>query len=103
MPADIVTDASKSILDVGVVGAICLLLMIVLVFRERWWQSREQKVTDTFTAELKTERAAHDKTRETLLAEVRSNGEATAEFHTEMRSQREIFNTLIGLVKKEAS
>lgn len=98
MSPDVVTETvTKSFLDVGVVGALCLLLMGVLVARERYWQKRETSLTAAFTADLRAERAAHDKTRDALLDEVRSNGDTIALVRSQMQSQKDAFDTLIKL------
>ena len=92
----------EKIANGSVIGALCLLLMVVIIIRERWWQAREREIAATFTADLKAERAAHDKTRDALLGEVRSNGDTIALVRGQMQSQKEAFDTLIMLRKENA-
>ena len=87
MDPDAILNSYSRILDVGVVGAVCLLLIAVLVVRERWWQS-----------EIKNERAAHDKTREALLTEVRSNADTVALVSRQMQNWQSAFDTLMKFV-----
>jgi hypothetical protein len=92
----------EKIANGSVIGALCLLLMVVIIVRERWWQAREKDLTATFTADLKAERASHDKTRDALLDEVRSNGDTIALVRGQLQSQKEAFDTLIMLRKENA-
>ena len=102
MPPEVITETSKTILDVGVVGAICLLLMALLVYRERYWQGREKVLTDGYKLEIASERGAHDKTREALLEEVRSNGDTIALVRQQMQTQQAAFETLMRMRKEAA-
>jgi hypothetical protein len=100
--ADVALAPWEKIANGSVLGALCLLLMGVIIVRERWWQAREKDITATFTADLRSERAAHDKTRDALLDEVRSNGETIALVRGQLQSQKEAFDTLIMLRKGTA-
>ena len=99
---DIALEPWARIANGSVIGALCLLLMVVIIIRERWWQAREKDLTANFTADLRAERAAHDKTRDALLDEVRSNGDTIALVRGQMQSQKEAFDTLIMLRKETA-
>ena len=93
MDPDTLLKSTDRILDVGVVGAVCVMLIVVLVVRERWWQ-----------AEIRNERAAHDKTREALLGEVRSNADTLALVRTQMQNWQSAVDTLLkfATVRKDA-
>lgn len=39
MPDALITDSGQRILDVGVIGAVCILLIAVLIIRERMYRS----------------------------------------------------------------
>lgn len=92
MDPDTILTSYNRILDVGVVGAVCLLLIAVLAYRERFWQS-----------EIRSERAAHDKTRDALLEEVRSNADTLALVRTQMQNWQSAVDTLlkVALVRKD--
>jgi len=72
MPPDtIVTDAARSIIDVGVVGSLCIILALVI-----WWQDKRHRAEIACTrtelkAELKAEQDAHQRTRDAQIAEIR--------------------------------
>lgn len=68
----------------GVIGAVCLLLIATLIYRERQWESK-----------MKDERASHDKTREALLEEVRSNSETLTLVRTQMQTWQSAVDTLL--------
>ena len=91
MKEEVILDSASRILDVGVIGAVCLLLMAVVIVRERYWQS-----------EMATERQAHAETRSALLDEVRSNGETVALMRQQMQSQNQAFETLMRMVRKDS-
>lgn len=88
MPDATVTEATKSILDVGVVGAICILLMVVLVWREKIYRS-----------DLKDEREAHQETREKHLEDVKHFAMIGESVRDQMKTQVQTFQNVIDLFK----
>ncbi|SMC43348.1 hypothetical protein SAMN06297251_102158 [Fulvimarina manganoxydans] len=63
MPEAVIGTASQALIDNGVIGAVCILLMGALVW-----------VVRTLRAEIKDERDAHQRTREEHLKDVRMLG-----------------------------
>jgi hypothetical protein len=88
MPDAQLTEASKSILDVGVIGAICLLLIAALIIRERMWR-----------ADMKAERDAHQETREEHLADVKHFAMIGESVRDQMKTQVQAFQNVIDLFK----
>ncbi len=95
MGEELITGAGNKILDVGVIGAVCLLLIATLIVRERYWSRREERFDEEATTALKEERAAHDVTRASLLEEVRSNGETIALVRRQLDSHQAAFDALV--------
>lgn len=89
MPDAIVTEAGKSLLDVGTVGAVCVLLMIVLAARERMWRT-----------DMKTERDAHQATRDKYLEDVKQFATIGESVRDQLKTQVAAFQTVIDLMKK---
>ena len=91
MPDALITDAGRSILDYGVIGAICLILMGVIWFREK------QHRTD-----LTKEQDSHQKTREAQLDEVRKMAALGETMRDQMRSVVATMEMLAEIIKDRA-
>ena len=61
MPDGIITEAGRSFLDVGITGALCVILAAVIVY-----------LTRTHRTELHKEREDHQRTREAQLEDIRA-------------------------------
>lgn len=86
MPDPVTLEASRQLLEYGPLGAIIVLLMAVIVFQYR-----------TYRTDIASERAAHQKTSDALLAEIRSSA-ALAE---SIRDQQKAMETAINAVLAE--
>lgn len=80
---DVGVDAVRTIYGGTVTGALCVILIILIIWREvRYWPreiaSRE--------AEIDRCHAAHEKTREAFLAEVRTGGETLVLVKEQLRA-----------------
>lgn len=103
----LVTGVSKPLLDVGVVGAVCILLIVALCLVAWYFRGELKSQKDYFTAELEKadkiaddERAKHDVTRAALLEEVRSNRESYSLFREQMQAQAASFDMLLKVIPK---
>lgn len=114
MDPEVVLNSANRIIDVGVVGAVCLLLMATLAYRERFhqtkddardkaWNAQFEALSNKYAAELKEERAKHDTTRDALLEEVRSNAKTIELVTRQMSTQQAAFETLMKVVRKEVA
>lgn len=89
MPDAQLTEATKSILDVGVIGGICILLIAALIIRERMWR-----------ADMKAEREDHQKTREAHLTDVKHFALIGESVRDQMKTQVQAFQNVIDLFKQ---
>lgn len=80
MPEQTIVDASKSILDVGVIGAVLIIVLGAFTWAVRTWRSDMQKME----AALEKERSAHQQTKNDQIADLR-NLARVAESVEEMR------------------
>lgn len=91
MPPDtVVTEASRTFLDYGLLGAVTLLLMAVLVWRER-----------TYRADLKEEREAHQKTRDQHLADLKQYATIGESVRDQIKSMRDVVQAAIDILRQQ--
>lgn len=89
MPDPVVTEAARSFIKADpVLGALCILLIAALVFRERMWR-----------ADMKTERDAHDITRQKHLADVKDFARIGESMRDQMKTLVTTFENVIDMVK----
>ena len=88
---DVAGKAFERFFDKGLTGVLCVLLILLVIYRERYW-----------VGEIKGERTAHDKTRDALLAEVRSNADTLSLVRTQLQNWQAAVDTLLK-VRKDAS
>lgn len=107
-----VTDSVSKIVDSSVIGALLILVLSGWVFREikhwpnqiketaeSWKQRYEQLKTNVFS-EIKEERAKHDKTRDLLIAEIKSNGETMQLVMKQMSTQQASIDALLSSFRR---
>jgi hypothetical protein len=103
MTADpaIINDTARSILDVGVIGAVCLLLIATLVVRERHWLKREDRQTVEFKAAMKEERDAHELTRSAHLSALVASQSLLNVVNQHMQSQSNAVDAVLRALGKD--
>lgn len=101
MIEDLTGQAISKLFDVGVIGVLCVLLILVLIYRERYWQNRETTSQEKSESAIKDERAAADKARDALLVEARSNAETVAFFRAQMTQWTNTMETVLKIARKE--
>lgn len=92
---DVAVDSLEKILNVGVIGALCIILMVIIVYREKYWQDREKTLQEKSATEIKDERANHDKTRSMFIEEVRSNAETLMVVREQLKQQQTTFDAML--------
>jgi hypothetical protein len=80
MPEQPILDASKSIIDVGVIGAVLILVLAAFAWTVRTWRADIEKLQ----GQLAAERAAHQQTKNDQISDLR-NLARVAESVDEMR------------------
>lgn len=95
MPEDIVSGAGKSILDVGVIGAVCILLIVALAWVVRTWRLDVAAVRQ----ELQDERKAHLETREAWLEDVKEYAAIGESVRDQMRALITLYNSTMEVIK----
>ncbi len=88
MPDATIVEASKSFLDFGVIGALCIILMGVIVYQAR-----------THKAEMTEEREAHQKTRENQLADLRNYATIGESVRDQMKTLTVAFEQAVEIIK----
>lgn len=89
MPDTIVTEATKSFFDVGVVGSLCVILALVI-----WYQDKRHR------AELKDEREAHQQTREAQIVEIRQFATLGESIRDQQKATETAILTVLDLLKE---
>jgi|GEM_PF-6024724 hypothetical protein len=89
MPDPVTAEAARSFLEYGVVGALCLLLMVVIIFQHR-----------THKAELKEERDAHQRTREAQIIEIRQFATLGESIRDQQKALEVTITAVLDLVKE---
>lgn len=87
MPDAIITESAGKLLETGVIGAVCLLLIALLVVREKMWRK-----------DLKDERDSHQATRVTHMEDVKKIvvlGENIREVLKSQVQQNQIFLDIV--------
>lgn len=103
MDPDSLVTSFKTIAETGVIGAVCIVLISVVIIRERYWQKREERLTASFSQGIREERESHDKTRNAFIEEIRSNADALQLVREQLAKQNSAFEMLIKMVGKEAA
>ncbi|CAM5659230.1 hypothetical protein MAUB1S_11482 [Mycolicibacterium aubagnense] len=94
---DLAVDTVGKFNDGSVLGALCVLLMILLVYREGfYWSKQVKKLED----EIDRSHEAHDKTRTALLEEVRKGGETLVLVREQLKTQQSAVDSLMKLVSE---
>ena len=102
MLEDITSDSLSKILDVGVVGSVCVLLVLVLIWQQKYWIGREEKIATKFTEEVRAEREKSDKARDALIAEARTTADLIATFRALITKHDAAMEQLFRLVRKDS-
>jgi hypothetical protein len=97
----IINDTARSILDVGVIGAVCLLLIATLVLRERHWLRREERQAGEYKAAIKEERDAHELTRSAHLSALVAGQNLLNVVNEHMRSQSSAVDAVLKALGKD--
>jgi hypothetical protein len=90
MPEQAIANATQSIVDVGVIGAVCILLMGALVWTVRTWRK-----------EVKDERDAHQVTRNAHLADVRDMAKLSESIRDQQKATESAITSVLEFVKNE--
>lgn len=111
MPDELGLDALSRLNDGTVIGAICVLLIVLIVYREViYWPREIAKCEAKLSGEIVKRDAeiaqihdAHDKTRSALLEEVRGNSEIYVMMREQMKSQATAVDQLLRLADDRQS
>lgn len=91
---DVGIDAVRALNDGSVLGALVVLLILLIIWREVFYWPKQ---TGKLDAEIQRSHAAHDKTREALLEELRKGGEQLVLCREQMKSQQQAVDALMKL------
>lgn len=91
LPDDIALGAYKQILDVGVVGAVCLLQIMLLIVIWRYFNRKLEEADDR----LEKEELAHEVTRTARIEELSANKALAIAVQEQMRVQAEAFRAVL--------
>lgn len=86
---DVFLDATKPFIESGVLGALCVLLMLVVVFQYR-----------SYRADIRACEDAHQKTRDALLAEIRSSAALGESIRDQQRATETAITAVLDLLKE---
>lgn len=91
---DLAVDTVGKFNDGSVLGALCVLLMLLIIYREGWfWPRQVAKLEE----ENDRSHEAHDKTRDALLDEVRKGGEMLVLVKEQLRAQQQAVDSFMKL------
>lgn len=94
---DLLVDTIGSINDGSVLSAVCVLLILTLIWREViYWPRQIAKLE----AENERSHAAHEKTRDTLLEEVRKGGEMLVLSREQMKTQQQAVDAMLRFISE---
>jgi len=85
VPDDAFLGASQKILDVGVIGAVCILLMIALAYIVRRYNAEQE---------------AHQKTRDSWLADVKEYANIGESVRNQMQANTSAMQSVLEIVKE---
>ena len=89
MPEALIGEAGRSILDVGVIGAVCLLLIAAIV-----WHVRISR------ADLKAEREAHKATLDAYLKSIKEYASIGESIRDQMAASEATMRAVLDVVKE---
>ena len=101
MLEDVTSTGLTKLFDNGVLGVVLVLVIVAFAYRERYWQRREERAETKFAEDIKAERASHDKTRDALVDEVRSNERALALVQGQMTNFQAAVDALLKMARRE--
>lgn len=87
---DLIDNTASKFLDVGVVGAVCLLLIGALIVLSRY-----------FLKEIDKRDVAHEQTRAMLIEEIRGNAKTTTLVTQQMAAQEKSLEAVMNFIRKE--
>lgn len=89
---DLAVETIGGINDGSVLGALCVLLILLIIYREAWYWPKQVGKLDIEILRL---HEAHDKTRTALLEEVRSGAQALVIVREQMKAQQASVDSLM--------
>jgi len=92
---DLAVDTVGKLNDGSVTGAVCVLLVLLIIYREAWFWPRQ---TGKLEAENDRCHEAHDKTRSALLDEVRKGGEMLVLVREQLKTQQQAVDSFMKLI-----
>lgn len=98
MVEELVTGASKEVLDAGVIGAVCLLLIAALIVIIRLWRLDLAR----WEAKLEAEQQAHQETRLAWLADVKAYATIGESVRDQIKPLVTTYNTMLDFYKDQA-
>lgn len=96
MPDDLLLDAGAKINETGVVGAVCIMLILALGWLWKTWRQDMAAAR----AELQAERELHQKTRELWLADVKSYATIGETVREQLRTQVPLLTGAMEMLKE---
>jgi len=85
MPDDALLGASQKILDVGVIGAVCILLLLGIAYAVRRYNAEQE---------------AHQKTRDAWLADVKEYANIGESVRNQMQANTSAMQSVLEIVKE---
>lgn len=98
---DLAVETVRTFNDGSVLGAVCVMLILLLIFREGFYWPKQIKFWQMELEKIEAENTrchiAHDKTREALLEEVRSGGQTLVLVREQLKAQQIAVENLLRL------